>query len=166
MIEPGQLLPEGTLTRLTGDGVVEVPTRPFFANRRIVLFAVPGAFTPTCSARHLPGFVDRAAEIRAKGIDEIVCLSVNDAFVMDAWGKSVGDGVTLLADADGSFAGVLLGTIKVDWFVRYYGDFKIDERGALVLAKRDGTGMPGPKQLARQFKRWKKLLTASATTQQ
>ena len=107
MIEEGQLLPEGTLTRLTDDGVAEVPIRPFFANRRIVLFAVPGAFTPTCSARHLPGFVDRAAEIRAKGIDEIVCLSVNDAFVMDAWGKSVGDGVTLLADADGSFTGRL-----------------------------------------------------------
>ncbi len=107
MIEQGQPLPEGVLTRLTGVGVTEVPTRPFFANRRIVLFAVPGAFTPTCSARHLPGFVERAAEIRAKGIDEIVCLSVNDAFVMDAWGKAVGDGVTLLADADGGFTGRL-----------------------------------------------------------
>jgi peroxiredoxin len=109
MIEQGQALPAGTLTRLTGGGVVEVPTEPFFADRRVVLFALPGAFTPTCSGRHLPGFVAKAAAIKAKGVDEIVCLSVNDAFVMDAWGKSAGaeGAVTLLADADAGFTGQL-----------------------------------------------------------
>ncbi|MEN8185216.1 MAG: peroxiredoxin, partial [Myxococcota bacterium] len=77
--------------------------------KKVVIFAVPGAFTPTCSKQHLPGFVTKAAEIKARGVDSIVCVSVNDAFVMGAWGKDagVGDAVTLLADGNGDFAKAL-----------------------------------------------------------
>ena len=87
----------------------EVSTTAFFANRKVVLFSVPGAFTPTCSVQHLPGFVQNADAIKAKGVDEIVCIAVNDAFVMDAWGKSqnTGDSVTLLADGNGEFTQAL-----------------------------------------------------------
>jgi len=80
----------------------------FFAGRKVALFAVPGAFTPTCSARHLPGFVEKAAELKAKGIDEIACTAVNDAFVMGAWAKASGaEGVTMLSDGNGAFAEAL-----------------------------------------------------------
>ncbi len=87
----------------------EVSTTEFFGNRKVVLFSVPGAFTPTCSVQHLPGFVQNAGAIKAKGVDEIVCIAVNDAFVMDAWGKSqnTGDSVTLLADGNGEFTQAL-----------------------------------------------------------
>jgi len=87
----------------------EVSTTEFFGNRKVVLFSVPGAFTPTCSVQHLPGFVQNADAIKAKGVDEIVCIAVNDAFVMDAWGKSqnTGDSVTLLADGNGEFTQAL-----------------------------------------------------------
>jgi peroxiredoxin len=87
----------------------EVSTTAFFGNRKVVLFSVPGAFTPTCSVQHLPGFVQNADAIKAKGVDEIVCIAVNDAFVMDAWGKSqnTGDSVTLLADGNGEFTQAL-----------------------------------------------------------
>ena len=87
----------------------EVSTTAFFGNRKVVLFSVPGAFTPTCSVQHLPGFVQNADAIKAKGVNEIVCIAVNDAFVMDAWGKSqnTGDSVTLLADGNGEFTQAL-----------------------------------------------------------
>lgn len=87
----------------------EVSTTEFFGNRKVVLFSVPGAFTPTCSVQHLPGFVRNADAIKAKGVDEIVCIAVNDAFVMDAWGKSqnTGASVTLLADGNGEFTQAL-----------------------------------------------------------
>ncbi len=87
----------------------EVSTTEFFRGRKVVLFSVPGAFTPTCSASHLPGFVQNADAIKAKGVDEIVCMAVNDAFVMDAWAKSqqAGSAVTLLADGNGEFTGAL-----------------------------------------------------------
>lgn len=87
----------------------EVSTTEFFGNRKVVLFSVPGAFTPTCSVQHLPGFVQNADAIKAKGVDEIVCIAVNDAFVMDAWGKSqnAGGSVTLLADGNGEFTQAL-----------------------------------------------------------
>lgn len=87
----------------------EVSTTEFFVGRKVVLFSVPGAFTPTCSAQHLPGFVQNADAIKAKGVDEIVCIAVNDAFVMDAWAKSqqTVDAVTLLADGNGEFTGAL-----------------------------------------------------------
>jgi len=108
-IKAGDKLPSVTLTKMTENGPEAVETDAFFAGRKIALFSVPGAFTPTCSAKHLPGFVDKADELKAKGIDEIVGTAVNDAFVMGAWGKSAGtDGkVTLLADGNGLFAEAL-----------------------------------------------------------
>lgn len=105
-IQPGDKLPSTTLTKVTANGPDQVSTDDFFAGRKVALFAVPGAFTPTCSAKHMPGFVDNADKLKEKGIDEIACVSVNDAFVMDAWGKAsnAGDTVTLLADGNGQFA--------------------------------------------------------------
>lgn len=103
----GDRIPQVTLNLLK-DGVQAVNTDTLFAGKKAVLFAVPGAFTPTCSARHLPGYVDRVAEFRARGI-EVYCVAVNDAFVMDAWGKSqnVPEGITLLADGNGALAKAL-----------------------------------------------------------
>ena len=100
-IKVGDRIPSVTLK---GTDMQDVPTDDLFKGK-VVLFAVPGAFTPTCSAKHLPGFIEKAGEIKAKGVDRIVCLSVNDAFVMDAWGKDrgAGDAVTLVADGSGDF---------------------------------------------------------------
>lgn len=105
-IQVGDKLPSATLVKVTDNGPDQVSTDDFFAGRRVALFAVPGAFTPTCSARHMPGYVDNAEQLKAKGVDEVACVAVNDAFVMDAWGKSAGaEGkVTLLADGNGQFA--------------------------------------------------------------
>jgi peroxiredoxin len=105
-INVGDRLPKATLIKATADGPQPVDSEEYFAGRRVAVFSVPGAFTPTCSARHLPGFVDKAEEIRGKGIDEVACVSVNDAFVMQAWGEQAGaDGkVTMLADGNGDFA--------------------------------------------------------------
>ena len=108
-ISIGDRLPAATFRRMTPDGPAEITGDVLFAGRTVALFSVPGAFTPTCSARHLPGFVERADELRAKGIDEIVCTAVNDVFVMDAWGKSAGaEGkVSMLADGNGDFVKAL-----------------------------------------------------------
>ncbi len=105
-IQVGDRIPSSTLIKATADGPEPVDTDSYFAGRKVALFSVPGAFTPTCSARHLPGFVDKAGEIKGKGVDEIACVAVNDAFVMGAWGKQAGaDGkVTMLADGNGDFA--------------------------------------------------------------
>lgn len=105
-IKTGDRIPEATLIKMAESGPQPVDTTAFFAGRRVALFSVPGAFTPTCSARHLPGFVEKAAELKAKGVDEIACTAVNDAFVMGAWGKSAGveGNVTMLADGNGDFA--------------------------------------------------------------
>ncbi len=104
-ISVGDTLPNATLTKVTPDGPDQVASGDFFAGRTVALFAVPGAFTPTCSAKHLPGFVEKRDALKAKGVDEIACISVNDAFVMDAWAKASGaDGVTMLADGNGDFA--------------------------------------------------------------
>ena len=105
-IQVGDKLPSATLVKATENGPDQVSTDDFFAGRKVALFAVPGAFTPTCSDKHMPGFVDNADALKAKGVDEIACVSVNDAFVMDAWGKAsnAGDKVTLLADGNGQFA--------------------------------------------------------------
>jgi glutaredoxin/glutathione-dependent peroxiredoxin len=108
-INIGDKIPSVTLKQLTPEGVKEFTTDEIFAGRKVVLFAVPGAFTPTCSQRHLPGYVDRAADIKAKGIDDIACVAVNDAFVMGAWGrdqKTEGK-VRMLADGSGDFARAL-----------------------------------------------------------
>jgi glutaredoxin/glutathione-dependent peroxiredoxin len=108
-INVGDRLPSTTLRQVTAEGPKEVSTDEFFRGRKVVLFAVPGAFTPACSQRHLPGFVDKAAEIKAKGIDEIACVAVNDAAVMGAWGKDqkTEGKVTMLADGSGEFAKAL-----------------------------------------------------------
>ena len=104
----GDTLPDVKLVKAGESGPEPVQSAEFFAGRKIALFSVPGAFTPTCSAKHLPGFVDKAAELKAKGIDEIACTAVNDAFVMGAWGKAHGSAdVTLLSDGNGDFVKAL-----------------------------------------------------------
>jgi glutaredoxin/glutathione-dependent peroxiredoxin len=104
-ISVGDPIPETNFVKVTDGGSEPVTSTDFFANRRIALFSVPGAFTPTCSAKHLPGYVEKAAILKAQGIDEIACTAVNDAFVMGAWGKSGGSAdVTMLADGNGDFA--------------------------------------------------------------
>jgi peroxiredoxin len=105
MIEVGGTLPEAVFSILE-DGEIKNPhTGTLFSEKKVVLFAGPGAFTPTCSAAHLPGYVALADKIKAKGVDAIICISVNDAFVMDAWGKSQNaDEIMMLADGNGSFA--------------------------------------------------------------
>lgn len=104
-IKVGDTLPEATLMQMTDKGPQPVPVTELTAGKTVVLFAVPGAFTPTCSNRHLPGFLHNADAIKAKGVDIIGCISVNDAFVMGAWGKAQGaDGkVLMLADGNGEF---------------------------------------------------------------
>ena len=108
-ISVGDKLPGTTFIKATADGPQPVNSNEFFAGRKIALFSVPGAFTPTCSARHLPGFVDKAEELKAKGVDEVACTAVNDAFVMGAWGQGAGatDKVTMLADGNGEFVEAL-----------------------------------------------------------
>ena len=107
-ISVGDKLPQATLVKVTPDGPEQVDTQSYFAGRTVALFAVPGAYTPTCSAKHLPSFIAKADELKAKGVDEIACTSVNDAFVMGAWGKAndAGD-ITMLADGNGGFAAAL-----------------------------------------------------------
>jgi len=109
MIKAGDTLPSMKLMAATPDGPREISTDDIFHGKRVVLFAVPGAFTPTCSARHLPGFVENAAAFKEKGIDSIVCLAVNDAFVMGAWAKAqdVGDAIIMLADGSAQFTKAL-----------------------------------------------------------
>ncbi|MBC7522352.1 MAG: peroxiredoxin [Sandarakinorhabdus sp.] len=108
-IKVGDKIPETTLVKATDAGPAPISTADLFGGRTVALFSVPGAFTPTCSAKHLPGFVINAETIKAHGVDEIVCLSVNDAFVMGAWGKSAdaGDKVTMLADGSAVFTTML-----------------------------------------------------------
>jgi peroxiredoxin len=104
-INVGDKLPDVPLTVATPDGPEQTTTTDFFGGRRVALFAVPGAYTPTCSARHLPSYVEKASEIKGKGVDEIACISVNDAFVMSAWNKSDGSqDITMLADGNGAFS--------------------------------------------------------------
>ena len=107
-IAKGDSLPDATLAKATESGPERVSTKDFFAGRKVALFAVPGAFTPTCSAKHLPGFVEKADELKSKGVDEIACTSVNDPFVMGAWKEAAGsDDITMLADGNGEFARAL-----------------------------------------------------------
>ena len=104
-ISVGEKIPAGALAHKTADGIDQVSTDDLFAGKTVVLFSVPGAFTPTCSAQHLPGFVQKAADLKAKGVDTIACMAVNDPFVMEAWGnsQSVGDNVMMLADGSAAF---------------------------------------------------------------
>jgi peroxiredoxin len=134
-IAVGDTLPAATLVRMTDQGPDKVETKDFFAGRRIALFSVPGAFTPTCSAKHLPGFIDKVDALKGKGIDEVVGTAVNDAFVLGAWGKSAGaDGkVTLLADGNGEFVHAM----GLDFDGSAYGMGRRGQRFAMVV--NDGT---------------------------
>jgi peroxiredoxin len=103
-IRAGDRIPAATLTTMTPTGPGPMSTAELFGGKKVVLFSVPGAFTPTCSAKHLPGFVERADEILGKGVDTIACMAVNDVFVMHAWGKSAkADRILMLADGNGEF---------------------------------------------------------------
>jgi len=108
-IQAGEKMPTGTFGVMTEAGPGSLSTDDLFAGKKVVLVSVPGAFTPTCSMNHLPGFVDQADAIRGKGVDTIACMAVNDVFVMDAWGKDrgVGDDVVMLADGNGDYAKAL-----------------------------------------------------------
>jgi peroxiredoxin len=105
-IQIGDKLPSVNFKKLTADGLVDISTDEYCKGRKVALFSVPGAFTPTCSAKHLPSYLGNADALKSKGIDAIACVSVNDAFVMKAWGDSqgVGDSVDMLADGNGDFA--------------------------------------------------------------
>ena len=108
-IQVGDKIPSVTLKHLAADGMQEVTTDEVFSGKKVVMFAVPGAFTPTCSAKHLPGYIEYASALKDKGVDSIVCLSVNDPFVMKAWGdkQGAGDNVMLLPDGNGELTRAL-----------------------------------------------------------
>lgn len=134
-IQNGDRIPRATLKHMTGDGVAEISTEELFSGKKVVVFALPGAFTPTCSAKHLPGFVANADEIKARGVDTIACLSVNDAFVMGAWGQdqNVGDKVLMLADGNADFSRAL----GLDFDASGFGMGVRSQRYAMVVE--DGT---------------------------
>lgn len=103
-ISVGDKLPEASFMTMTEDGPRKITTSEVFAGKKVVLFAVPGAFTPTCHAKHLPGFIQQAEAIRAKGVDRIACVAVNDAYVLGAWARQLGaDAIQFLADGSGQF---------------------------------------------------------------
>ncbi len=108
-IAAGEKMPNGTFGVMTDAGPGAISTGELFSGKKVVLVSVPGAFTPTCSAKHLPGFVEQAAALRGKGVDTVACMAVNDVFVMDAWGKdqNVGNYVLMLADGNGEYAQAL-----------------------------------------------------------
>lgn len=103
-ISIGQSMPRATMKLMSTDGPVDVDADELFRNARVAVFGIPGAYTPVCSESHLPGFVKQRDELLAKGLDNIICVSVNDPFVMDAWGKEhQADGITMVADPEGQF---------------------------------------------------------------
>jgi len=108
-IKAGDKMPAGVFKTMTAEGPKEVSAEALFGGKTVVLFSVPGAFTPTCDAKHLPGFVQHADAFKAKGVDSIACMAVNDMFVMNAWGKAgnVGDAVMMLADGNGDYSRAL-----------------------------------------------------------
>jgi peroxiredoxin len=108
-IKVGDKMPKGQFMRMGAKGPEPLSTDDLFGGKKVVLFSVPGAFTPTCSAKHLPGFVQNAEQLKAKGVDTIACMAVNDVFVMNAWGESskAGGKVTMLADGNGEYARAL-----------------------------------------------------------
>ncbi len=120
-IKVGDRIPSATLYQMTADGPAELSTDALFGGKRVALFGLPGAFTPTCTAKHLPGFVANADALTAKGVGAIACVSVNDAFVMDAWGKdqNVGDAVMMLADGSAEFTRAL--GLELDLIARGLG---------------------------------------------
>lgn len=116
-ISPGDKIPGVTVMLATADGPQKADTGEVFGKGKVALFSVPGAFTPTCSAKHLPGFVQNAEALKQKGVDKIVCMSVNDAFVMKAWGEAQGAGdIEMMADGNGEFAKALGLTMDASGF--------------------------------------------------
>lgn len=134
-IKVGDKVPAAVMTTMTADGPGPVSTEEFFAGKKTVLFSVPGAFTPTCSAKHLPGFITHADDILGKGVDQIACMSVNDVFVMHAWGKDAGveDKVAMLADGNGDFTTA----IGLEMDGTGFGMGKRSQRFAMIVE--DGT---------------------------
>ncbi len=130
-IKVGDKMPAGTLTLVTNDGPQKVSAEEFFKGKKVVLFSVPGAFTPTCDAKHLPGFVEKAGDLRTKGVDTVACLAVNDAFVMKAWGKSQNcDGkVQMIADGNAEYTKAL--GLELD--ARGFGMGTRGQRFALIV---------------------------------
>ena len=130
MIKTGDTIPAADLATMDENGVRRLATDDIFKGKKVVLFAVPGAFTPTCSAKHLPGYVSNAEKFADKGVDTIACMSVNDVFVMDAWGKdqSAGSKVLMLADGNGDFAKAM----ELDMDARGFGMGLRSQRFALV----------------------------------
>ncbi len=137
-IAVGDRLPTVKLSYMSKEGPQDISTEELFADKKVVLFALPGAFTPTCSARHLPGYVEKADAILAKGVDRIICLSVNDAFVMGAWGdqQNVGDKIMMIADGSAEFTravGLDLDLSKRNMGVRSQRYAMIIEDGVVTL---------------------------------
>ena len=130
-IKTGDTLPEGKFKTATADGLKDVSTAELFDDKTVVFFAVPGAFTPTCDAKHLPGYVELAEQFTAKGVDTVACMSVNDVFVMKAWGKSanVGEKVLMLADGNGDYTRAL--GLELD--ATGFGMGKRSQRFALIV---------------------------------
>jgi len=130
-IQAGEKMPSGTFGVMTESGPGAMSTDDLFADKKVVIFSVPGAFTPTCSMNHLPGFIDHAEKIIAKGVDTIACMAVNDVFVMDAWGRDrgVGEHVTMLADGNGEYAKAL----GLDFDASAFGMGTRGQRFALIV---------------------------------
>ena len=142
-IQTGDHLPEAMLRQMTKDGIKELTSSALFEGRKVVVFAVPGAYTPTCSAAHLPGFVAHADTILAKGVDAIACVSVNDAFVMDAWGKAQNaEMIQMLADGSAEFTkalGMELDLNEVGFGIRSKRYAMIVDNGAVMYLGIDQT---------------------------
>src|SRR5499427_1700465 len=147
-IKAGERMPSGKFKRMTKEGPKDITTDELFKGKRVVLFSVPGAFTPTCDAKHLPGFVQLADQIKAKGVDTIACMAVNDVFVMNAWGKAsnVGDKVLMLADGNGDYAKAL--GLEMDG--RGFGMGTRGQRFAIVVE--DGVAKTVNIEAPREFK--------------
>ena len=147
-IKAGDRMPAGKFKTMTEDGPKELTTEELFKGKRVVLFSVPGAFTPTCDAKHLPGYVERFAELKAKGVDTVACMAVNDVFVMNAWGKASGCGgkVLMLADGNGDYARAL--GLELD--AKGFGMGLRSQRFALVVE--DGVATQVDVEAAGQFK--------------
>jgi peroxiredoxin len=130
-IKAGDRIPDGKLKVMGPDGPQNVEAAELLGKGRVVLFSVPGAFTPTCNAKHLPGFIEKSGELRAKGVDRIVCLAVNDVFVMGAWGKAAGagDAIVMAADGNGDFTRAL----GLELGARGFGMGMRGQRFALVI---------------------------------
>jgi peroxiredoxin len=147
-IKAGEKLPSGTFKVMTKDGPQDMTTDQLFKGKKVVLFSVPGAFTPTCDAKHLPGFVQHADAIKAKGVDTIACMAVNDVFVMNAWGKAgnVGDKIVMLADGNGDYSRAL--GLEMD--ARGFGMGVRGQRFAIIV--KDGVATHVNVEAPREFK--------------